>query len=70
MAYCLGRLNPHQHESLHELGININGQTTFWPRYSPNPKTFGLDVQMQSIKKIIDVNELPEWASESKMGHG
>jgi hypothetical protein len=25
---------------------------------------------MQSIKKIIDVNELPEWASESKIGHG
>jgi hypothetical protein len=52
------------------LGINTNGQTTFWPRYSPNLETFGLDVQVQSIKKIIDVNELPEWASESEMGHG
>jgi hypothetical protein len=65
-----GRLNPHQHESLHELGIITNGQTTFWPRYSPNPKTFCLDVQVQSIEKIIDVNELPEWASRSEMGHG
>jgi hypothetical protein len=65
-----GRLNPHQHESLYELGINTNGQTTFWPRHSPYPKTFGLDVQAQSIEKIIDANELREWASGSEMGHG
>jgi hypothetical protein len=60
-------VNPHQNESLHELGINTNGQTTFWPRHSPYPKTFGL---AQSIEKIIHANELREWASGSEMGHG
>ncbi|OKP01712.1 hypothetical protein PENSUB_7250 [Penicillium subrubescens] len=56
-----GRLNSHQHRVVTRIGYqHRNGQTTFWHRHSPYPKTFGLDVQAQSIKRISYESELSQ----------